>query len=193
MLSVAGPAVAQDERVAVVFSVMRASQWSPLAETELRGLWGLQAQAMKEIVAEARGTMRGAMGEDRDDARAEMVQQLAHVVSLALGKKKHILLKSKDGDVIESVAEPDLKAATAALNIQADLLGLKIKAGREDSGSDEDADSMVIKLMAAFERKRPILTEGIEHNDTKALPKGIAPAPTNGNSGDETGFVADSD
>jgi hypothetical protein len=198
MLS-ASSAVSEEQRVSFVFGMMRSLRWPPSASGELRDHWGLSIPEMEAIIAEARGMMRGVMSEDREEIRAIILQQFQFLAEEAMRKKKHFLVTTGTGQDkeshIESVEDPDIKGASAALTSVADIFGLK--KGSEKTPEEKTTEELVKKLLEKQGSVMAVLTEGKDNgNQAKATVSAEAlPARRQRNargqpdsSGDEDGF-----
>lgn len=130
-----------DAGVRDCLDLMTSGRWvTGRSHTEVAERHGVHPDTVKKWATNASRIIRFAIEGDVEDIRARMVSTLDHIVAQAMGRTEHKVVYQRDiaQRLDVEVAAPDLRAAVAAIETQAKLLGLVVQK-HEIAMTEEDA------------------------------------------------------
>lgn len=98
---------------------------------------GVSPATVKNWATSASRIIRASVEPDREDIRARMVATLDTVVARAMRLKKPVYMRGDGEGVTTLMDAPDLRAAVAAIDTQARLLGLVVQKHEVSMTEDE--------------------------------------------------------
>lgn len=126
---------------------MASGRWvTGKSNVAIAGKHGVSVATVKDWATSASRIIRLAVEGDREDIRARMLATLDTIVAKAMRLKKPVYMLSGPGVEAEMLDAPDLRAAVAAIDEQARLLGLIVHKTQEVPMNEDQARAKYLEL-----------------------------------------------